>query len=112
MQRESSKSTRRAHRPNCVVESVQRDSRVSSGSTLTERIHGIHCGMRSRSSHSAQQTSSGTGTSTSARLSSHCAMRQRRRLPLDAPPATRAPANDVLPPIYSVVCIVCIVCCV
>jgi len=54
------------HRPNWCVESVQRDSRGSSCSTLTDLIHGIHWGMRSRSSQRDQQTSRGTGTSTSA----------------------------------------------
>lgn len=95
-----------AHRPNCVVASVQRLRRPpSSGSTLTLLIHGIHCGMRSRSSHSAQQTSRGTGTSTSARLSSHAAMRARPRLPLVTPGATAAPAKEVLPGVEGGVCV-------
>jgi hypothetical protein len=54
------------HLPNWCVDSSQRESLGSSCCTVTDLIQGIHCGMRSRSSHSAQHTSSGTGTSTSA----------------------------------------------
>lgn len=51
-------------RLNWKVDSVQRDMRGSSVCTLTLVIHGIHTGMRSRSSHNANASSSGTSQST------------------------------------------------
>ncbi len=45
--------------------------------TLTLLIQGIHCGMRSLSSHSTQQGSRGNGTSTLALRSDTRAQRQR-----------------------------------